>query len=731
MRKHYTLILQVVALSLFCLVYTVWEFGFTWETLGVPFGYSGDGMMTYWDARNIIDTGWIWKSTRLSAPFHFDYLDYPSVVLHNFDSLFLKLILCVIPANPFLAINIAFLLTGPLIAVSAFFVFRELNIRNDFSFCGAALFALLPFYFMRHVGHFVLTMYQFVPLTVLLCVWCYEQRVFVEWNNRRDWWNNRRNLWAVLFCLLIANNGIAYWQAFSVFCLLLTALLSYWDTGERKQSKSALCAAGLILTFFVLALSPAIVHRIEVGKNSAVASRSPLQSDIHGLKITQMLIPYDLPGDTKVEHVFREYLTKAPLTGENRMAYLGLVGSIGFFYLLLVVLKGKRNGLERIFLLSRLNLACVLLATIGGFGTIGSLFMGGGPKLRGYNRISVFIAFFCIASVLMALTRYLERKEKKRYLIVGVFVFLSLVSLDLQGRYTGKRDFPGINKAYMSDRQFIQKIEMSTSESAMIYQMPYHPFPERGPVHRMSDYQLVTGALHSDKLRWSYGYMAGRGADAWHERVNALPMEQRLKVLSIVGFEGIYIDRRAYKPEEMKSLEQELKKYISESPWISEDKNLSFYPMKDYNANYLANYLEEEKEEYRKRLLHNVVTVKRTGTYDIVKNSKGYEQPMDREVTLQIQNDGEAYEKVAEFTVKTATSERAKLAIEVNGDTHEFQIGRKPTKISCPIYIHNGNNTIRLTTDAKKIHAPKDKRNLYMGFVNSDVSVFLPEFVVK
>ena len=279
MRK-YKLILQVIALMLFCLAYTVWKLGFRWETLGVPFAYGGDGLMVYWDARNIIDTGWIWESMRLSAPFHFNYLDFPSVVLHNFDSLFLKLLLCVLPENPFLATNIAFLLTGPLIAVSAFFVFRELNIRNDLSFCGAVLFALLPFYFTRNISHFVLTMYQFVPLTALLCVWCYEQKIFAERNNRKEWWENRRNRWAVLFCLLIANNGIAYWQAFSVFCLLLTALFAYWDTVERKQAKPALCAAGLILVFFVLSLTPVIVHRIEAGKNPAIASRPPLSADM-------------------------------------------------------------------------------------------------------------------------------------------------------------------------------------------------------------------------------------------------------------------------------------------------------------------------------------------------------------------------------------------------------------------------------------------------------------------
>ena len=48
---------------------------------------------------------------------------------------------------------------------------------------------------------------------------------------------------------------------------------------------------------------------------------------------------------------------------------------------------------------------------------------------------------------------------------------------------------------------------------AMVFQLPYRRFPETQPLARMADYDLMRGYLHSDDLRWSYGFMKGRPGD--------------------------------------------------------------------------------------------------------------------------------------------------------------------------------------------------------------------------
>ena len=80
----------------------------------------------------------------------------------------------------------------------------------------------------------------------------------------------------------------------------------------------------------------------------------------------------------------------------------------------------------------------------------------------------------------------------------------------------------------------------------MIYQLPYHPYPEWGVVNEMNDYDLFVGFLHSKTLKWSYGNIKGRTEDEWAENVSEMSEKEMVKYLKEQGFAGIYIDRRAY-----------------------------------------------------------------------------------------------------------------------------------------------------------------------------------------
>lgn len=119
----------------------------------------------------------------------------------------------------------------------------------------------------------------------------------------------------------------------------------------------------------------------------------------------------------------------------------------------------------------------------------------------------------------------------------------------------------------------------------------------------MADYQLFTGYLHSKKLRWSYGGMKGRPGDDWQRKVAALPLRKKLEVLSIVGFKGIYIDRRAYKQKELNSLEKGLKDVLKTTPLESRNKNLAFFSMKNYNRLFLKRFKKSQLKEMRKKII--------------------------------------------------------------------------------------------------------------------------------
>ncbi len=88
----------------------------------------------------------------------------------------------------------------------------------------------------------------------------------------------------------------------------------------------------------------------------------------------------------------------------------------------------------------------------------------------------------------------------------------------------------------MSDKFFVNSIEAIMPNNAMIFQLPYVPFPQSPPINNMIEFSHLRGYLHSNNLRWSYGAMKGRSGDDWQRAVAGMSMENMLKTLSQTGF---------------------------------------------------------------------------------------------------------------------------------------------------------------------------------------------------
>src|SRR5262249_27484771 len=101
--------------------------------------------------------------------------------------------------------------------------------------------------------------------------------------------------------------------------------------------------------------------------------------------------------------VKERYNQQAPLVNENDTAALGAVGSVGFLALLWWLVSA---GSKQSQTLATLNLAAGLLGTVGGVGSLLAFTVF--PMIRGYNRISVLIAWFSLLAVALLLTRLRE-----------------------------------------------------------------------------------------------------------------------------------------------------------------------------------------------------------------------------------------------------------------------------------------------------------------------------------
>lgn len=350
---------------------------------------------------------------------------------------------------------------------------------------------------------------------------------------------------AVIICLLVAS-GSTYYSFFACFFLLVAGVLGSMRRRRLGPLFVAGGLAGVICLGAVLNFTPSLYHGYKNGRNPEVAHRSYAHAELYGMKISQLLLPIQHHRWSFFAEFKDRYNKSAPLANENDVSSFGFIGSIGFLLLIAAVFSDRlRSWDAEIHSLSYLNLSGILLATIGGFSTLVAFFF---PHIRAYNRISVVLAFFALLAFSLGLEKLFPKVGQGRRKVLGAFclLLLGIGILDQTSPFfTPPHEKNKIRHAQQA--AFIGQVESRMPPRTMIFQLPYVPFPENPPLHRMEDYEhLGGGYLYSKELRWSYGAMKGRAGDAWQKFAVSQPVGEFLEMICRVGFEGLYIDRYGY-----------------------------------------------------------------------------------------------------------------------------------------------------------------------------------------
>jgi phosphoglycerol transferase len=271
------------------------------------------------------------------------------------------------------------------------------------------------------------------------------------------------------------------------------------------------------------------------------------------------------------------------------------VGAVGFLILLGMLWFNGKGSDEVLTGLSKLNLAAVLLATLGGFSSLFSILIS--PMIRGYNRISIFIAFFSLLAVCLLLDRFRKHLASRgqnpwmfRFGMCAVLLFgiWDQTPAGLARIYT---DDPHTKRRWENDADFFARMESALPKGAMVFQYPHMNFPEgdwpaetpsldeSGAFSHMA-YDQGRGYLHTKTLRWSFP-LRGRETDKAFRDLATKPLPEQLKALAWSGFRGISIYRRAY-ADRAASLEANLTRLLGTAPLVSKDQTMSFYDMANY-----------------------------------------------------------------------------------------------------------------------------------------------------
>jgi hypothetical protein len=579
-----------------CVVLKVWK-----AHLNVPFAYSWDANQFGMYIKGILDHGWFYRNPSLGAPFGQQLYDYPNVATDDLQALLIKL-LGVFSSDYATVMNVYFLLTFPLAAVAAYIAFRRLGATQAPSLVCAVLFALLPYHFARGENHLFYSGYFAVPMGGYLALGVFAGKpLFARSRNRSAnkllAYATPRSLQTVGLCVVVAlASGAGYYAAFTVLLVAAGIVAALLARGDRRALLTGAVVIALIGGVMTVNLSPSLLYTARHGSNLVAGQRSWKESEFQALKLTELVLPIEQHRIAKLAHVSQKYaafertLGKAPgrvllqRPTEAETVHLGLVATLGFAFLVLVALAAAIGGrsLPSHAAYRPAAAASVVAFLIGTVGGISALIAGAiTPQLRSWNRISVFIAFFALLAVALVLGA-LERRWRTARVQQATFAAILIVVLGVGVLdQTSAADVPhyrSITASYRSDGEFVRTIEHRVGGHGSIFELPYVPFPDGGIVHRLTDYDLIRGYLHSGQLRWSFGAMSGRPQD-WQAALAEQPVAVQIRAAAGGGFDGVYVDRFGY-VDSARGLEREIRRLTGARPLESADRRLLFFDLR-------------------------------------------------------------------------------------------------------------------------------------------------------
>ena len=568
-----------------------------------PIGYSADAleMLSYLGRDYVFND----LRERFFAPFgveHASPLRYVLNFLFQPNST-LFLIAYSVTRDTVASLNLYYLLTFPLAFVSAYWVYGRLKLPDPFRFGSATLYALMPFHFQRGVGHLMESSYFLTPLLIYVVLLVFTARPYfhayvdgawrLSWKDKRDWF---------FLCVMVFLSSLnEYHQLFFMILLAMAAGVA----SVRHRNHRILAGAAILLAASGLSTAAKMVLNgflSEAGLGLSMIG-TPISAygdaERYGLKMIQVILPVNGHHLESFRHITGVY-DAAHLVNENTTVALGLFGAVGFVYLIahgVCAIIRKKPNVRILDLCAFLTLCCVLIGTVGGVGsavaTTGAVMFGSESllaQIRCYNRIIVFIAFFCYyaSSVLLSQLAYrLSARWTARWSrnVVATIVGLPMFALALWDQVpfevTNSKDEA---VSYASDRDFFSRIEAQMPPHSLIFEYPFNV--HHADVNHAGYYSDgIRPYLNTKTLRFTFGGDQGSAQIRWLEETSALPPERMIQRLCEYGFSGIVVHRRLFKaPGTAGEFEARLSAVLRTSLEESTDKDFSFASLNEYCA---------------------------------------------------------------------------------------------------------------------------------------------------
>jgi phosphoglycerol transferase len=563
--------------------YQVWRARFS-----EPFTPGGDADFYAMVVQGLGRNGQYFDNPDLGWPFAQQLHDVPQGV-DNLNLLVLR-VLVAITGKPWAAIHAYFFLTFMAVAAGGYVAFRYLGIRRWVAVLFALIYDFAPYHFIRGEQHLLLSGYHLVPLGLVLALSMFNAEPPLS-RRRADGKARptvRKHWWTVALIVAIGSSG-SYYLVFTLGLVVVAAVLAT----VRKPSWRPAVAAGAVVAIgaatFVANVSPSLMYYAKQGQNAGVVARSPVETELYGLRISQLFVPRESHRIAPLAKISR--LSQGSVVPSESGQQLGGIGVIGLFVIVGAVGatalgRTKSSLVRKLVPLGLIAIVCMVVATVSGFAFFISA--AGLSYIRSWNRISIFLAFLALVGTACSLEWWLDRKPRSRGLLVGIGVMLMAITFVDQMSPTDVPLYKARHDTFVSNTQLFQRVAADQGRGAGVLMWPHVPFPESTRRGSTGAYDQVAGYIVEPDLRYSFGFVSGRHPD-FPLAFEAKPAAEWLTDAVAVGYRALVIDRYASQGvQKMADVEPTLLPILGAPTMVSADSRYAYFDLRAFAADATA-----------------------------------------------------------------------------------------------------------------------------------------------
>ena len=458
----------------------------------------------------------------LAAPYSANYSDWPMGLTIEIQpgGWLIKLFGLAVGANLYLIVcHVA-------AGLSMFLSLRFMKCSALWATVCAIAFGLGPYLFYRNFVHGTLVSTAYLIPIICAAIWHF-------FTTGPEHLGKGKKSVVLLFSLMMGFQ-LPYYSAPYIWALFAVGL--FWWINLKNFNPIFLYGAA-IASFalgFILSYSPTLLHTLEEGKNVLVVNRAYANLQVVALRPIEMFLPGSESGIPILKQLSAFYENQCIFRKnfehcESMAAYLGLVGCLGFLLLIGIaiyfILSRQQNKIPGWFWFALFLIAFSVVGGLNGFLGLGKFYF-----LRATNRYSIYI--HAISLIFLAVFLSSNSLVYRKWIRWGVAAFLLILACAeplLPNLLGTKVPVLGFGK-YESDKKFAADLEKSLPEGSMVFNYPVIELPERGT------YAYFRPTFFTDKIRYSFGALAGRARNSWQLDLENLPLNQMVLKLQEYGW---------------------------------------------------------------------------------------------------------------------------------------------------------------------------------------------------